>query len=102
MILDIFSSDLSIDLGTANTIIFVKNKGLYVIEDFKHPNYYKNNKNIDHILIDELLKNLKNKKTSYSNFLTENEQEFLMDSMEKIEIFKGILKDSDICFISKK
>ena len=32
MILDIFSSDLSIDLGTANTIIFVKNKGLVLDE----------------------------------------------------------------------
>ena len=32
MILDLFSSDLSIDLGTANTIIFVKNKGLVLNE----------------------------------------------------------------------
>ena len=32
MILDLFSSDLSIDLGTANTIIFVKNKGLVLDE----------------------------------------------------------------------
>ena len=32
MFLDLFSSDLSIDLGTANTIIFVKNKGLVLNE----------------------------------------------------------------------
>jgi rod shape-determining protein MreB len=32
MILDLFSSDLSIDLGTANTIIYVKNKGLVLDE----------------------------------------------------------------------
>jgi rod shape-determining protein MreB len=32
MILDLFSSDLSIDLGTANTIVFVKNRGLVLDE----------------------------------------------------------------------
>jgi len=32
MFLDLFSNDLSIDLGTANTIIFVKNKGLVLNE----------------------------------------------------------------------
>ena len=103
LIIDDGSHNLSdIIIGLKLFFKFVKNKGLYVIEDFKHPNYYKNNKNIDHILIDELLKNLKSKKTTYSDFLTGNEQEFLMNSIEKIEIFKGNLKDSDICFISKK
>ena len=34
----------------------------YIIEDFKHPNYYKYNKNINHILIDEFLNNLKKKR----------------------------------------
>ena len=32
MILDLFSSDLAIDLGTANTIIFARNKGLILNE----------------------------------------------------------------------
>ena len=32
MFLDLFSNDLSIDLGTANTIIFAKNKGLVLDE----------------------------------------------------------------------
>jgi len=103
LIIDDGSHNLSdIIIGLKLFFKFVKNKGLYVIEDFKHPNYYKNNKNIDHILIDELLKNLKNKKTFFSPFLTRNEQEFLMNSIEKIEIFKGNLDDSDICFITKK
>ena len=38
---------------------YLKNKGLYVIEDFKHPNYYDNYRDIDHILVDEFLRNLK-------------------------------------------
>ena len=46
---------------------FVKSGGFYVIEDFKHPNYYQYNNDINHIFIDEFLNNLKNKKTFSSN-----------------------------------
>ena len=35
---------------------------MYVIEDYKHPNYYTYNKDVNDILIDDLLSNLKNKK----------------------------------------
>ena len=80
---------------------YLRNKGLYVIEDFKHPNYYRYNKNINHIFIDELLKNLERKNTFNSNLFTENEQLELMDMIDKIEVFKGNLKDSDISFITK-
>ena len=92
------------DILTALKFFFkyLKNKGLYVIEDFKHPNYYQYNKNINHILIDELLKNLENKKTFNSNLFTKNEQLDLMNMVNKIEIFKGNLDDSDISFITKK
>ena len=57
---DIFSKKIALKLFFK---IF-KKKGiyLYIIEDFKHPNYYKYNNNIDHIFIDELLKNLTNGK----------------------------------------
>ena len=80
---------------------YLRNKGLYVLEDFKHPNYYQYNKNINHILIDELLRNLERKNTFNSNLFTENEQLKLMDMIDKIEVFKGNLKDSDISFITK-
>ena len=80
---------------------FVKNKGLYIIEDFKYPNYYPYNKNINHILIDDLLKKLKTKKIFNSIILTENEQLEIMNMIDKIESFKGNLNDSDITFISK-
>jgi len=80
---------------------YLKNKGLYIIEDFKHPNYYPYNNNIDHILIDELFKNLEKKKTFNSNIFTKNEQLELMDMVDKIEVYKGNLSDSDISFISK-
>ena len=80
---------------------FLKKKGLYVIEDFKHPNYYAHNNNINHILIDELLANIEKKNFFTSIIFTENEQRSLMNMINKIEIFKGNLKDSDISFITK-
>ena len=83
-----------------NFFKFVK-KGLFVIEDFKYPNYYNYNRNINHILVDELLDSLKNKKLFVSNIFDSYEQEELINSIESIEIFKGNLKDSDISFITK-
>ena len=81
---------------------YVKSNGIYIIEDFKHPNYYSYNKNINHILIDELLNNLQNKKISVSNVFTQNDQIDLINQIEKIESYKGNLDDSDIAFINKK
>ena len=80
---------------------FVKSKGLYIIEDFKLPNYYKYNNNINHIFVDEFLRNLTNKKFFSSSIFSQEEQSNLIASIEKIENFKGNLKESDISFISK-
>ena len=79
----------------------LKKKGLFIIEDFKYPNYYKYNKNIEHIYVDEFLKNLEDKKISPSKIFTENEQIKLINSIIKIKVYKGNLKDSDIAFITK-
>ena len=108
---DIREFDIIIDDGSHNLseilislkffFKFLKKKGYFIIEDFKHPNYYLYNKNIKHILIDEFLKNLENKKISPSSVFTENEQKDLANNIEKIEYFKGNLKDSDISFITK-
>ena len=81
---------------------YVKSNGIYIIEDFKHPNYYNYNKNINHIFVDELLNNLQNKKISISSVFTKNDQIDLINQIEKIERFKGNLEDSDIAFINKK
>ena len=89
-------------IGLKFFFTFVKSKGLYIIEDFKFPNYYKYNNNINHILVNEFLKNLDNKKLSKSNIFSQDDQSILMESIEKIENFKGNLKESDISFISKK
>ena len=80
---------------------FVKSGGFYVIEDFKHPNYYQYNNDIKHIFIDEFLNFLKNKKTFSSNIFNHDDQIGLIKSIDKIENFKGNLKNSDISFITK-
>ncbi len=76
--------------------------GTYVIEDFKHPNYYEYNKDIDDILVDELIKKLKKKEFFNSSCLTANDQSFLIKSVAAVDVYKGNLSDSDICFIKKK
>ena len=79
----------------------LKKGSLYIIEDFKHPNYYEYNNNLEHIFVDEFLDNIERKKISPSSIFNDNEQKNLIDSIKKIENFKGNLKDSDICFITK-
>jgi len=79
-----------------------KSKGLYVIEDFKHPNYYSYNNNINHIFVDEFLNNLLNKKISLSSIFSESDQLDLINKIERIENFKGNLENSDLSFITKK
>lgn len=80
---------------------YVKKNGLYVIEDYKYPNYYKNNRNIDHVLVDQIFVNLNNKKSFTSNIFNDDDQKELVSSIKKIETYKGNLNDSDISFITK-
>ena len=90
LIIDDGSHTLSDILNGLNFFFqYVKSNGIYIIEDFKHPNYYTNNKNINHIFVDELLNNLQNKKISISNVLTKNNQIVLINQIEKIECYKG-------------
>ncbi len=103
--------DLIIDDGSHNLsdILFsikylfkhLTKNGVYIIEDFKHPNYYKYNRNIDHVLIDRILDNFKNKIFFQSNIISRADQNYFFENIKKIEIFKGNLKDSDISFIEK-
>ena len=94
-----FLSDILFSLKTL--FRYVKKGGIYVLEDFKHPNYYDYNRNIDHILVDKVLKNLKEKKLFNSNIIDNEDQVYLHNNIKKIKIYKGNLKSSDICFIDK-
>ncbi len=104
--------DLIIDDGSHNLsdillslkyfFVFLKKNGLYVIEDYKFPNYYKYNRDVEDILIDELLQKLELKNIFKSSILGIESQKFLMENIKKINTYKGNLTDSDICFIKKK
>ena len=74
---------------------------MYVIEDYKYPNYFEYNRNTDDILIDKLLDNLKKKNFFKSKFFTKNDQINLMNLIDKIYTYRGNLQESDICFIKK-
>ena len=103
LIIDDGSHNLSDILFSLNHFFkYIKESGIFIIEDFKHPNYYRYNRNIDHILVDEFLKNLKNKKISNSSIINNDNQKNLIDLIKSIDIGKGNLIDSDICFIKKK
>ena len=80
---------------------YINRGGLYIIEDFKHPNYYSYNKNIDHIFADQVLTNLKEKSLFKSDIFNKSDQIYLQDNISSIVNYKGNLKDSNICFIKK-
>ncbi len=103
LIIDDGSHNLSDMLLSFNLFFhYLNNEGIFVIEDFKHPNYYQYNRNINHILIDEFLNNLENKKLFNSSIVSQENQKYLMNVIKKIDIYKGNLKNSDICFVKKK
>ena len=102
LIIDDGSHNLSDILNSLKIFLkYVKNKGLYIIEDYKHPNYYKYNRNIDHLLVDQIFESLNSKKFFNSNIFNDDDQKELINSIKRIETFKGNLNDSDISFITK-
>ena len=103
LIIDDGSHNLKDILSNLNFFFKYLNKeGNYIIEDFKHPNYYEYNKDIDHIFVDQFLENIKKKNFSKSNIIDDNSQKYLMNEINFIDIGKGNLADSDICLIKKK
>lgn len=80
----------------------LKEKGIFIIEDFKHPNYYEYNKDVEDILIDDLLEKLKKKTYFKSSIIDREGQTYLINKIDQIINYKGNLTDSDICFIKKK
>ena len=102
IIIDDGSHYLSNILFSLKTLFrYVKKGGIYVIEDFKHPNYYDYNRDIEHILVDQVLANLQEKKIFNSDIIKNDDQVYLHNNISKIKINKGNLRNSDICFIEK-
>jgi len=79
----------------------LKSGGLYVIEDFKYPNYYKHLNDCTELKVDQILDCLKNKKKFKSNILTQENIDYISNSIEEISDYRGQCKDSDIAFIKR-
>ena len=102
LIIDDGSHKLSDILFSLNFFFKVlKHGGLFVIEDFKHPNYFDHYKDIEDIFIDELINKLNKKEFFNSLVLNKEDQKYLFSSIETINVYKGNLQTSDICFIRK-
>ncbi len=102
VIIDDGSHNLSdILLTLKNLFKILKRKGLYVIEDYKYPNYFNYNRNTDDILIDQLITKIEKKIFFKSKIIDMDTQKNFIDNINKIYTYKGNLKDSDICFIEK-
>ena len=73
---------------------YLKSGGAYVIEDYKHPNYYPHlNDSNNHYLIDRVLYFLKRKKIFKSTIITKKEIFFLNKSNKK-NIYLHILRQT--------
>ena len=85
-------------------INYVERGGFFVIEDFNLPKYYDhlNDSENKEIYIDEILKNIEQKKYFKSDILSKYKQKYLFETIENIYVYKGNTKDSDIAFLKKK
>ena len=70
---------------------FLDQDSYYVIEDYNHPKYYSflNDTNGNEILVEEIIKKLKNKIYFNSSILNKNDQAFLHERIEKIDVYTG-------------
>ena len=86
---------------------FLKSGGIYVIEDYKHPNYFFYLNDLKkHFYVDKILYFLKKKIIFKSSVITKTQIKFLILNIKKIFTYKGIYKIknkniSDIAFIYK-
>ena len=115
---DITSFDIVIDDGShiLSDILknltfffkFLKSGGIYIIEDYKHPNYFPFLKDVkNHLFVDKVLFYLKKKKIFKSRVLPKKEIIFLINEIKDIFTYKGSCLEkgkniSDIAFLYKK
>jgi precorrin-6B methylase 2 len=80
----------------------VANNGFYIIEDYKYPNYFKHLSDVDDIKIDELIKNISDKKLINSKLISTHTINDLLKNNKNTFEYKGNKEHSDIVFFEKK
>tara|TARA_Y100000590_G_scaffold190992_1_gene217356 strand:+ start:310 stop:1089 length:780 start_codon:yes stop_codon:yes gene_type:complete len=79
----------------------LKPSGLYILEDYKFPNYYDHLNDCSEIKIDELIHNVKTKKVFASNILDKESVNYLINNTSEVYSYRGLLNHSDIAFLKK-
>jgi len=79
----------------------LKTKGLYIIEDFKMPNFYKHLNDPREPKVDKFINFVKKKKKFNSKILNKNFQTFFYNSISSVKSYHGLYKISDIVFFKK-
>ena len=100
-IIDDGSHDLSDQLFSLNFFFkYLKKNSLYIIEDYKFPDYFKRNYDVKELKISEMITKIRLKKYFKSKIIEKDTIKELFSS--KIYQYKGNKNHSDICFIKKK
>ncbi len=100
-IIDDGSHNLSDQLFSLNFFFkHLKKNSLYIIEDYKFPNYFKRNNDVKELKISEIIKKIKSKKYFKSNIIEKSTMKELFSS--KIYQYKGNRYYSDIVFFEKR
>ena len=100
-IIDDGSHNLSDQLFSLNFFFkYLKKNSLYIIEDYKFPNYFKRNNDVKELKISEIIKKIRSKKYFKSNIIEKDTIRELSSS--KIYQYKGNNKYSDIVFFEKR
>ena len=67
----------------------------------KRYNFLNDGKN-EELFLDEIILNIKSKNFFNSKILTNEAQKYIFENVEKVFVYKGNNKDSDIVFFKKK
>jgi predicted O-methyltransferase YrrM len=78
----------------------LKKDGLYIIEEFNFPKYFKHLNDVNHIIIEDLISYVKNKKFFESSLIEKNNISELL-RVKNVETFKGSQSESDIVVFKK-
>lgn len=103
IIIDDGSHILSDQLNSLNFFYsLVKKGGLYIIEDYKHPNYFDHLNNANELTIDKVIENIKKQKYFYSKIISSETMSNLFTTTEKVFEYRGKTSISNIAFFKKK
>ena len=80
---------------------YLRNKGFYIIEDYKHMNYFKHLRIPNELKIDQLITCIKKKKNFNSKIVDLSFQKELFSKIKLIKFYKGLSKISNIVFFKK-